>query len=432
MEQFLYYLKVSSISIKRAPLPYFLTILIMSVGLGVFFANATFYYWLKHDPLPGKSAQLFHPRMNSNPNLCSTDCEAPRVLSYRDIKALTSTDIPSAAAAMYSAEGYAKVKEQQPATHANIRVTQRDFFSMFDVPVLQGAVWPDNEARMEVIISKAFAQKMFGSDDVVGQSLMLDDRFFKVVAVLDDWGMFPRLYEPAHGGYLEPDADLYLPLETAYDLNYASNRQSQSFEDADFQKLATDGRTKAIHQLLLWVYLPTAEQQQQYRDFMNNLVQSEKAAGRHPNANGNLLHPMNGIMQAYDAESQEVKAFALVTALFLLVCLFNASHLSLNRYIANQYEISLRRALGASRWQLQGQMLADVLVTAGLALLLALLIALAGIALMNHLLPDNSRMASWDGTLIGGLVGLTLLSAYLVTLYPALRASFGALNQQLK
>ncbi len=110
MEQFLYYLKVSGISIKRAPLPYFLTILIMSVGLGLFFANATFYYWLKHDPLPGKSAQLFHPRINSNPNVCTTSCNAPRVLSYRDIKALTDTDIPSAAAAMYSAEGYVTVK----------------------------------------------------------------------------------------------------------------------------------------------------------------------------------------------------------------------------------------------------------------------------------------------------------------------------------
>lgn len=432
MDQFLYYLKVSRISIKRAPLPYFLTILIMSLGLGVFFANATFYYWLKHDPLSGKSAQLFHPRINSNPNQCTTSCEAPRVLSYRDVKALTDTQIVSAAAAMYSAEGYAKVKETQPATHANIRVTQRDFFRMFDVPVLSGNVWPDNNARMEVVLSKAFAEKMFGRTDVIGESMLLDDRFFKVVAVLDHWSMFPRLYEPAHGGYLEPDADVYLPLETAYDLNYASNRQSQSFDDADFRKLATDGRNKAIHQLLLWVYLPTLEQQQQYRDFMDNLVQSEKAAGRHPNANGNLLHPMNGIMQAYDAESQEVKAFALVTALFLLVCLFNASHLSLNRYIANQYEISLRRALGASRWQLQGQMLADVLMTASLALAMAFLVALAGITLMNHLLPDNSRMASWDLTLIAGLVGLTLLSAYLVTLYPALRASFGALNQQLK
>ncbi len=61
MEQFFYYLKVSVTSIKRAPLPYALTILILSLGIGVFFANATFYYQLNSDPLPHKSDKLFFP-----------------------------------------------------------------------------------------------------------------------------------------------------------------------------------------------------------------------------------------------------------------------------------------------------------------------------------------------------------------------------------
>ena len=39
MEQFIYYLEVSLLSIKRAPLPYALTVFILSVGLGVFFAG---------------------------------------------------------------------------------------------------------------------------------------------------------------------------------------------------------------------------------------------------------------------------------------------------------------------------------------------------------------------------------------------------------
>ena len=432
MEQFLYYLKVSWVGIRRAPLPYALTLLILSLGLGVFFANATFYYWLKHDPLPGTTQTLFHPRIASFPWACTGQCQPPRVLSYKDVKALTDTDILDDFAAMYSSEGYVRVRAEQPASQVNLRVTQRGFFSMFQVPVLKGQVWPDNSARMEVIISKAAAEKFFGTVEVVGRDLILDDRFFKISAVLDDWVMFPRLYEPANGGYLDPSADIYLPLETGYDLNYASNRQSQSFDDGDFQKLATDGRTKSLHQLLLWVQLSTSQKQQQYRDFMHNLVLSEQAAGRHQSKEHNLLHRMDQIMADFHAESQEIKAFALVTALFLLVCLFNASHLSLNRYLTNQYEISLRRALGASRGQLQLQMLADVCITAVLALALALVIAAGCIALMNQLLPDNKAMASWDLVLVLGLVGLTLVASYLVTLYPALRASFGSLNQQLK
>ena len=43
MEQFVYYLKVSFKGIKRAPLPYALTIFILSVGLGVFLNQAGSY-----------------------------------------------------------------------------------------------------------------------------------------------------------------------------------------------------------------------------------------------------------------------------------------------------------------------------------------------------------------------------------------------------
>ena len=38
MEQLQYYFKISLVSIKRAPLPYLLTVLILSLGLGMFFA----------------------------------------------------------------------------------------------------------------------------------------------------------------------------------------------------------------------------------------------------------------------------------------------------------------------------------------------------------------------------------------------------------
>jgi putative ABC transport system permease protein len=99
MDQFIYYLKVSFKGIKRAPLPYALTIFILSVGLGVFFANATFYYQLNSDPLPHKSDKLFFPMMLLAPYEC-TDCKPPRVLSYSNIEKLSQSDIPSAKAAM--------------------------------------------------------------------------------------------------------------------------------------------------------------------------------------------------------------------------------------------------------------------------------------------------------------------------------------------
>ncbi|NRQ42442.1 ABC transporter permease [Rheinheimera sp. YQF-2] len=431
MEQFIYYLKVSFVSIKRAPLPYALTIFILSVGLGIFFANATFYYQLNSDPLPHKSSKLFFPMMLLAPYEC-TDCKPPAVLSYSNIEKLSQSDIPSAKTAMYSADGYLRKNAEQTPMPVNIRITQRDFFSMFDVPLLHGSVWPDNSARLEIILSKATAEKLFGRTDAVGEKLLLDDRHLTVTAVLDDWQMLPRLYDANNRNHLSPADDIYLPLETGYDMNYLSNTQSQTFDDTDYRKLSTQGRTGALNQLQYWVQLDTPTAQQAYKQFMANLAQDEKVAGRHPSEPNNQLVAMRNIVNYFGGESSDIKAFALVTLLFLLVCLFNASHLSLNRYLGNQYEFSLRRALGASRGQLQLQMLADVLLMAVFTIAGALLTGYAGIKLMNHLLPRNSLFSSWDLPLLLSLLAVAFICSYLVTLYPSLRASFGTLNQQLK
>jgi putative ABC transport system permease protein len=431
MEQFLYYLKVSWTSIQRAPLPYALTVFILSLGLGVFFANATFYYQLNSDPLPHKSDKLFYPMTLMVPYEC-TDCLPPRILSYANVQKLSSSDIPSAKAAMYSSDGYLRLNSAQAPTPVSIRITQPAFFTMFEVPILHGSVWSDDKARQELILSQQTAEKIFGRSDVVGENILLDDRPYTVVGVLADWRMLPRLYDANNRNHVNDAEQVYMPLETGYDYNYLSNSQSHTFDDVDFRQLSTQGRTGALHQLQYWVQLDTEAQQKAYRQFMDNLVADEQKAGRHPSTPNNQLVPMRDIVRFFGGESADIKAFALVTLLFLGVCLFNASHLSLNRYLSNQYEFSLRRALGASRFALQQQMLADVLLMTLFCTLGGLLIAWGGVALLNYLWPANRLFGRWDPTLLLMLLGLTLSSSYLVTLYPSLRASFGGLNQQLK
>ena len=431
MEQFLYYLKVSWTSIQRAPLPYALTVFILSLGLGVFFANATFYYQMNSDPLPHKSDKLFYPMTLMVPYEC-TDCRPPRIHSYSNVQKLSSSDIPTAKVAMYSSDGYLRLNSSQAPTPVRIRITQPAFFTMFEAPVLHGSIWSDDKARQELILSKKSAEKIFGRSNVVGEKVLLDDRNYTVIGVLDDWQMLPRLYDANNRNYTADTEQVFMPLETGYDYHYMSNSQSHTFDDTDFRQLSTQGRTGALHQLQFWVQLDTEAQQQAYRQFMDNLVADEQKAGRHQSTPNNQLVPMRDIVRFFGGESADIKAFALVTLLFLGVCLFNASHLSLNRYLSNQYEFSLRRALGASRLQLQQQMLADVLLMTLFCTLCGLLIAWGGVELLNYLWPANRLFGRWDPTLLLLLLGLTLSSSYLVTLYPSLRASFGGLNQQLK
>lgn len=430
-----YYLKLALLNIKRAPLPYLFTVLIMGIGLGTFFSNATLYYWMNRDPLPQKSHALFYPRFNSPPVQCDSCVEPPRVLSYQDIQKLSSSSIPTAQAAMYSTEAYLRVPStgHSTPTAVSIRITQRDFFSLFDVPFLHGQPWSDNSARLEIIISKNTAMKFFGKTEVLGQQLQLDEHLFTIIGVLDNWSMLPRLYDVNNSQAARETEDVYIPFETAYDVDLRSNTQSTSYSaNVNGRVFAEAGRSEAYHQAQFWVQLDTPQQQQAYRQFMDNLVQTEKEQGRHPRPNGNRLHNILDIVETFKAKNQQLDAFAIVAALFLLVCLFNACHLSLNRYMTNQYQLGLHRALGASRLQLQYQVLADVLVSSVLAFTLSLLIAFASMKLINILLPSTRLLTHWDGALLLGMAAIALLSGYLVTLYPALKASFAPLNQQLK
>jgi putative ABC transport system permease protein len=437
MEALVHNLKLSWYSIKRAPLPYALTLLILSLGLGTFFSNATLYYWMNRDPLPEKSATLYMARINSLPGDC-TDCFEPSsVMSYMDIQKMSGSGITSAEAAMFSSDAYAQTVENKQTTPSQVelRITQRDFFRLFNVPFLHGETWPDNNARMEIVVSKNTALKFFGRTDVLGQEMLIDEQLYKIIGVLDDWAMLPRLYDVNNRRAAEPVEDIYMPLETAYDLGIMSNSQN-SYTDVDWDgNMATYpqmARTNFANMLQFWVQLDSPEKVQQYQQFLKNLVADEKAAGRHPRPEGNRLDNILNVQKALRATNEQLDAFALVASLFLLVCVVNASHLSLNRYMANQYEFSLRRALGASRWQLQGQILADVLLSSLLAFAAALLFAQLGLWTINALLPSTRALAGWDWQMLAVMALFVMLISYLVTLYPALKTSFSPLNQQLK
>ncbi|RUO35966.1 hypothetical protein CWE13_10510 [Aliidiomarina shirensis] len=434
MERITHELMLALRGIKRAPAPYFLTILILSLGLGIFFSNATLYYWLNNDPLPHKSHTLFFPQINAGAHEDGSR-EPHRILSYRDVQLLSTSDIPSAKAAMFQSAGYARLPsaEQRSPTPVHLRATQRDFFTLFDVPFLHGGRWPDDAARLEIILSKASAERFFGETNVVGETLQLGNELFKIIGVLDDWALLPRLYDVQAGNGAAETADIYLPWETAYDLSIKSNTRTRSEDNRNYnENFAVNGREGYFFQSQFWVQLDTPEQQAAYEQFMQQVVQSEKEAGRHPRPSANRLTNMSNIAEAFDARNRQLDVFALVSLLFLIVCLFNASHLSLNRYLASQYEFGLRRALGASRGQLQKQILADVLVSATIAFVFSLLVAAGATKLITTLLPSTRTLTSWNIEMVAVMALIALIASYVVTVYPAIRASFGSLSRQIK
>jgi putative ABC transport system permease protein len=116
-----------------------------------------------------------------------------------------------------------------------------------------------------------------------------------------------------------------------------------------------------------------------------------------------------------------VYGFSAIGALILLIACFNFTNLATARAMMRSREISLRKVMGANRRQLVIQFLGEALVTAMLALALAL-------ALTEFLLPLFDRVLGLpielhylrDWPLLLALVGVGALAGLLSGAYPAL------------
>jgi len=137
---------------------------------------------------------------------------------------------------------------------------------------------------------------------------------------------------------------------------------------------------------------------------------------------------------ASDVRRALLALFGASGLLWLIACV-NVTSLMLARATARQREIAVRGALGASRWQIVRQLLIEGLMLSGSA-------ALAGMALAWGMLRVFARALESQFSLhenlrpnlalVGALVGLTLLSALVSSVWPALAASRASIEVSLR
>jgi putative ABC transport system permease protein len=122
-------------------------------------------------------------------------------------------------------------------------------------------------------------------------------------------------------------------------------------------------------------------------------------------------------------------------ALVLLIACVNVAGLLLVQGIAREREIALRLALGARRWRIAREHLAESLLLALLGGAAGLLLAPWGVEALTRLAPaDVPRLdeIAVDARVLAFTAGVALLTAVLCGLVPALRAGRADINETLK
>jgi predicted permease len=119
----------------------------------------------------------------------------------------------------------------------------------------------------------------------------------------------------------------------------------------------------------------------------------------------------------------------------MLIACANVANLLLAKASGRQREMAIRAALGASRWRVVRQLLAESVVLSMVGAVLGVAIAYCGIGTLTHLAAANLPRAgavNLDLRLVGFALLVSLVSAALFGLAPALHASRPNLNDALR
>lgn len=423
---FRYYIQLALKSLKRNPVLSTLMVLAIAIGIGACMTTLTVYSLMASDPIPQKSDKLFAVRLDSwDPNRpWGEPNEPPPELTYRDAMALMRSDIPTAHAAMYKGAFALQPDDKSiPAYLVFARVTFKDFFTLFDVPFQYGNGWDSSADRalsQVVVLGKTANDRLFGGADSVGKTVRLNDKAFTVIGVLADWNPTPKFYDVNNGAFDDAE-DIYLPFGVALPLQVRTAGNTNGWKPENIDTIESFLASELVW-IQFWAQLDSAEQKARYQSFLDSYVMEQKKLGRFERPLNNRLSDVNQFMSEREVVGEDNRVLVGLSFLFLAVCLINMIGLLLAKFLGRAPELALRRALGASQWQVLQLNLVEVSLIGVIGGLLGLLFAWFGLIAVRALYGDGyGALTSLNGALATQALVIAVVASILAGLYPALR-----------
>ena len=418
-----YYLNLAVRSFKRNKALTALMVLAIALGIGASMTTLTVFHVLSGDPIPAKSDRLFYVQLDPESMRGFRPGEEPaRQMTRFDSEALLKQKRGLRQTLMSG--GNVVLSSDKPGSSPQLvdaRYAASDFFPMFDVPLRYGRGWTagEDEAKARVaVISRELNDKQFGGADSTGKTLRIDGNDFRIVGVLDAWRLVPRFYDLYSDNYGETEG-VFLPFSTSRELKMGTQGSTDCWDD-------TGGDSRALNApctwVQYWVELESAGKAGDYRNYLVNYSNQQRAAGRFERPANVRLRNVVELLEFNKIVPGDVRLQLWLALGFLLVCLVNTVGLLLAKFLRRRGEIGVRRALGASRTEIFKQCLVEA-GTVGLAGgLLGLLLALLGLWAVRQQPASYASLAHLDGPMLLLTFTLAVLASLLAGILPAWRA----------
>lgn len=327
--------------------------------------------------------------------------------SYLDLQEWNAQGSSFEAIAGYKPNGFTLL-DQQAERVQGMRVTA-NFLSLLKVtPALGRDFQTDEEkrgAKDVVIVSHQFWQQRLGGDqNAVGKNLTIDGKPFTIIGVLP--------------------SDFEFPLaKQSTELLTTVAREGGNLAERGAMVFLTLGRLKQNVTL--------TQAQAELNNISGNLEQQYPQYWRNTTA---YLVPAGEEIVGPEVRRGLWVLLGAVIFLLLIACT-NVSNLLLVRASVRQRELALRVALGARTWRIVRQWLTESLLLALLSAVIGVLFATWGLKLIKFYgaeqLPRLDEVQIDLPVLIFTVV-VSILTAVIFTLLPALKASRPDINEVLK
>jgi predicted permease len=151
------------------------------------------------------------------------------------------------------------------------------------------------------------------------------------------------------------------------------------------------------------------------------------------NTYATLVSGEGGISGLRKIYSKPLRMLMVIVLMVLLIACANVGSLLLSRAASRKAEISLRMALGATRWRIVRQLLTESMLLAVVGGLCGVLLAQWGVTVLVSLVARTSPLDTRpDAGVLVFTAGVSIIAGLLFGLIPALQASWTNLSSTMK
>jgi putative ABC transport system permease protein len=389
-------------TLARSPLFTSIAVACLALGIGV---NSTIFsvvdgVLLQPYPYPDAHQIVVLNSTNQKSGVNRSIISWPDFEEYRDQNTTLSTLAAFTGRSLTISDG-----STDPERYSGATISWTTFGLLGIRPALGRDFGPDDDrpgAEPVVLLSDDVWRRRYGADPaVVGRAISINGRPHTIIGVMPPKFLFWETQR------------LWVPL-------------------GDY----TREMTRSDRALMVFARMKPGVSMDQARADVSGIAARLAATYPADNENwGAVVRPLREWMLPAQVRLMVLAMMGAVTLVLLIACA-NVANLLLARASVRHREISIRSALGAGRWRIVRQLLTEAVVIGLVSAPLGILIAWAGIRLIDRGIPPDSvpYFIHWslDARSLAYTIGISMLTGIVFGLAPALQAARTNLQESLK